>query len=70
MERFSMGIGDRFGREGRAQLAAFAAARGEGIEATPVWNKSHREHRLTGTAPIDVRREAEAAVAALGWTGS
>jgi hypothetical protein len=67
--RYSMGIGDRFARQGRAQLGAFAAARREGIDVTPVWNKSHREHSIVGTAPADVRREADEAVAALGWTG-
>lgn len=64
-----MGIGDRFGRQGRAQLAAFVRARASGREITPVWNKSHREHRIIGTGPQDVRVEADAAVRALGWTG-
>jgi len=34
---------------------------------TPVWNKSNREHTIIGTSPADVRREADAAVAACGW---
>lgn len=67
--RFSLGIGDRFARQGRAQLSAFVAAKREGIEVTPVWNKSHREHSIVGTVPMDVRREADAAVKALKWTG-
>jgi hypothetical protein len=66
--RFSLGCGDRFGYEGRAQLRAFVLARQQGIPVVPVWNKSHREHRLTGTRPADVRREADEAVAALGWS--
>ncbi len=64
---YSMGIGDRFGQEGEAQLAAFVAARRQGIEVTPVWNKSFREHSLIGTRPESVRAEAEAAVQALPW---
>ena len=36
---------------------------------TPVWNKSNREHTLTGTEPGDVLAEARAAVAALDWRG-
>ncbi|MBM4154274.1 MAG: hypothetical protein FJ221_04515 [Lentisphaerae bacterium] len=67
--RFSMGIGDRFARQGRAQLSAFVEARHAGIDVTPVWNKSHREHSIVGSVPADVRREADAAVQALGWTG-
>jgi hypothetical protein len=64
-----MGVGDRFGREGRAQLSAFAQARTLGVDVTPVWNKSHREHVITHTHPDSVRVEADAAVRALGWTG-
>ena len=35
-----------------------------------MWNKSNREHAIVGTSPDDVRREADAAVKALGWKGS
>ncbi len=67
--RYSFGIGDRFGHQGRAQLAALVEARRQGIEITPVWNKSNREHGIIGTTPADVRTEADAAVAACGWKG-
>jgi len=67
LERYSIGIGDRFGREGEAQLAAFVKARAAGMVITPVWNKSNREHTIVGTHPDSVRAEAEAAVRALGW---
>jgi hypothetical protein len=69
LEKYSFGIGDRFAHQGQAQLAAFVKARQAGIEVTPVWNKSHREHTIIGTSPADVRREADAAVAALNWQG-
>ncbi len=65
--KFSMGIGDRFGREGEAQLRALLAARVRGVEVTPVWNKSNREHTLLSTRPEDVRQEAARATEALGW---
>jgi hypothetical protein len=65
---YSLGIGDRFGRQGRAQLEAFVRARTLGIDLVPVWNKSHREHRIVGTHPAAVREEADDAAAALGWT--
>ncbi|MCX7916159.1 MAG: tagaturonate epimerase family protein [Verrucomicrobiae bacterium] len=67
LERFSMGIGDRFGQEGEAQLAAFVRALAAGVEIIPVWNKSNREHTLIGTDPASVRAEADAATGALGW---
>ena len=67
--KFSMGVGDRFGMEGVAQLRAFQAARDRGVTITPVWNKSNREHSLIGTLPEDVRREADAAVAHCQWQG-
>ncbi len=69
LSRYSMGVGDRFARQGRAQLAAFVAARERGVEITPVWNKSHREHAIVGSHPRGVRAEADDAVRALGWTG-
>jgi hypothetical protein len=63
-----MGVGDRFGMEGVAQLRALQAAQDRGVTVTPVWNKSNREHSLIGTRPEDVRAEADAAVARCGWT--
>jgi hypothetical protein len=68
--KYSMGIGDRFGHEGPAQLAAFLKAKGAGIEVHPVWNKSNREHTLIGTEPGDTRAEADSAVRDTGWPGS
>jgi hypothetical protein len=70
LAKYSMGIGDRFGRQGRAQLSAFVAAAEAGIAVSPVWNKSYREHRLIGTSPSDARVEADQAVRALGWKGA
>jgi hypothetical protein len=62
-----MGIGDRFARQGIAQLDAILQAERHGVHVTPVWNKSHREHAIVGSRPEDVRAEADAAVAARGW---
>ena len=70
LEKYSIGIGDRFGRQGRAQLAAVMKAKEAGIEIVPVWNKSHREHTIIGTLPADVRKEADEAVRSLAWDGS
>lgn len=67
--KYSIGIGDRFAHEGRAQLEAFQDAAAMGVHVVPVWNKSHREHTIVKTVPADVRKEADAAVQALGWTG-
>ncbi|MBN1362162.1 MAG: hypothetical protein JW993_16320 [Sedimentisphaerales bacterium] len=67
--KYSFGIGDRFGHQGKAQLAGLIKAKTEGVDITPVWNKSNREHSIIGTKPADVRREADEAVAACGWTG-
>jgi hypothetical protein len=67
LEKFSMGMGDRFGCEGVAQLSAIIRAKEAGASIAPVWNKSHREHTITHTAPDSVREEADVATAALGW---
>ena len=70
IEKFSMGIGDRFGHQGRAQLAAFTAAARVGVHVIPVWNKSNREHLLVHSEPSAVRAEADDAVRALDWKGT
>jgi len=57
--KYSIGMGDRFGRQGSAQLAAVIEAGKRGIDITPVWNKSNREHMIIGTEPGDVRKEAD-----------
>ena len=70
IEKYSMGVGDRFGHQGSAQLAAFIQAKAQGVEVVPVWNKSNREHEIIGTLPGDVRAAADAAVLADQWAGS
>jgi hypothetical protein len=57
--KYSMGLGDRFGHQGHAQLKAIIEASKKGVEITPVWNKSNREHMIIGTQPPDVRMEAD-----------
>jgi tagaturonate epimerase len=66
--KYSIGMGDRFGQQGTAQLKAIIAAAREGVEITPVWNKSNREHNTIGTQPNDVRIEADTAVKLAGFT--
>jgi tagaturonate epimerase len=68
LSRFSLGIGDRFAHQGVPQLAALIGAKQAGVEITPVWNKSHREHSIIGSRPSDTRRAADCAVAAAPWT--
>ncbi len=69
LSKYSIGIGDRFGRQGEAQLTAFVQAKAMGVDITPVWNKSNREHLIVHTHPDSVRAEADTAVKALGWKG-
>jgi len=69
IEKFSIGMGDRFAHQGEAQLRAVVEAKKLGIELAPVWNKSNREHKIVKSEPSSVRAEADAAVAALGWKG-
>ena len=70
LEKYSMGIGDRFAHQGKAQLDALIKAKAQGIDVAPVWNKSHREHTIIGTNPSDTRAEADAAVKAKSWAGT
>jgi hypothetical protein len=67
--KYSFGVGDRFNHEGEAQLKALLKANAQGIEITPVWNKSNREHNIVHSEPEGTRQEADAAVKKLGWTG-
>jgi hypothetical protein len=63
----SIGTGDRFGHQAKAQLRAVMAARDSGIDLVPVWNKSNREHTFIGSEPASVRQAADAAAHTLGW---
>lgn len=65
--KYSMGIGDRFGLQGKYQLQAFKQAMKNGVEITPVWNKSNREHTIVHSVPADVRVEADEAVTDGKW---
>jgi hypothetical protein len=67
--KYTFGVGDRFANGAHAQLAAFIEARKLGIDITPVWNKSNREHNIIGSEPSQTRQAADKAVADLGWTG-
>src|SRR5947209_7442553 len=68
LEKFSLGVGDRFARQARAQLRACQIATDRGAAIVPVWNKSNREHLIVGSEPASVRAAADAAVRELGWT--
>ena len=63
-------MGDRFSHEGINQLKALIKIQEQfGVTFVPVWNKSNREHVIVGTEPDEVRKEADAAVQALGYKG-
>jgi tagaturonate epimerase len=68
LPKFSLGVGDRFAHQAKAQLAACIKAADAGIEVVPVWNKSNREHAIIGSDPAQTRAAADAAVKELGWT--
>jgi hypothetical protein len=65
--KFSIGVGDRFAHQARAQLHACILAAQAGMDVIPVWNKSNREHDIIGSEPSSARAAADAAVRALGW---
>jgi hypothetical protein len=65
--KYSIGVGDRFAHQARAQLRACVLAAEAGAEVIPVWNKSNREHTIIGSEPGSVRAAADAAVKELGW---
>ena len=68
LEKFTIGVGDRFAHQAKSQLHAFQLAAAQGVAVVPVWNKSNREHTFIGSHPQSVFDAAQAAVKALGWT--
>jgi hypothetical protein len=68
IQKYSIGVGDRFAHQARAQLRACLLAADAGREVIPVWNKSNREHTIVGSEPTSVRAAADEAVRQLNWT--
>lgn len=69
IEKYSFGVGDRFAKEGEAQLEAIMEINKKGISVVPVWNKSYREHSIVKTTHASVAKEAKDAVLAKGYKG-
>jgi hypothetical protein len=67
LSKYSVGTGDRFAHQAKAQLQACMKALANGVEVVPVWNKSNREHTIIGSEPTLARQAADAAVKALDW---
>jgi hypothetical protein len=67
LEKYTIGVGDRFAHQAKAQLQACVKLAENGIDVIPVWNKSNREHSFIGSEPQSVFDSAQAAVEALGW---
>ena len=70
LPKYSIGVGDRFGHQAKAQLMACVRALELGTCIIPVWNKSNREHLIIGSEPNVTRVAADAAVKQLGWPSS
>ena len=70
IEKYTFGTGDRFTKEGSAQLAAIQEINKLGVPVVPVWNKSYREHTIVKTTQASVATEAAEAVKANGWEGN
>lgn len=67
INKYTLGVGDRFAHQASAQLQACILAAQSGVEICPTWNKSNREHNIIGSEPASVRAAADAAVKAAGW---
>jgi hypothetical protein len=68
LSKYSVGVGDRFAHQAKAQLRACQLAAEHGADVIPVWNKSNREHTIIGSEPSTTRAAADAAVTELRWT--
>ena len=56
-----------FAHQASAQLRAFQQLADDGIDVTPVWNKSNREHTFVGSQPQSVYDAAKVAIERCGW---
>ena len=65
--KYSFGVGDRFAHQAEAQLSAFEKAKEQGVQITPVWNKSYREHNIISSSPSETRQKADLAIEKSGW---
>lgn len=62
LSRYSFGMGDRFAHQAGWQLKTIIEAEKNGVEITPVWNKSNREHTTIGSEPADTLQAAEKSI--------
>src|SRR5262245_20355203 len=67
LEKYSLGVGDRFAHQAKPQLRACMLAAEQAANVIPVWNKSNREHLTIGSEPRTTRAAADAAVKELQW---
>ena len=67
IEKFTIGVGDRFAHQAKAQLRALSTWPRKGCHIVPVWNKSNREHLIVGSEPCSVEAAAAQAVREPGW---
>jgi hypothetical protein len=70
LDKYSMGTGDRFGKQAAAQLKTIIKAKSEGTNLAIVWNKSYREHAIIHTDPASVKTAADIAVKEAEWKGN
>ena len=70
LEKYSLGVGDRFAHQAKPQLAACVLAAQQGAAIIPVWNKSNREHLIVGSDPSGTRIAADTAIRDLNWNCS
>jgi hypothetical protein len=68
LSKYSIGVGDRFAHQAKAQLRACVLAQDQGVDVIPVWNKSNREHVFIGSDPCTVRAAADDAVGQMDWS--
>jgi hypothetical protein len=67
LSKYSFGMGDRFAHQAGWQLKTILEAEKQGVDITPVWNKSNREHTTIGSEPHDTRAAAEESINKAGY---
>ncbi|MEM1136489.1 MAG: tagaturonate epimerase family protein, partial [Bacteroidota bacterium] len=67
LDKYSFGFGDRFSLHREAFLLALKKVNEQGIEVTPIWNKSYYEYINIGDNITEVKEDIDHVTAKNPW---
>ena len=67
LNKYSFGFGDRFSLHSNAFFNALKQAHDNGIQITPIWNKSIREYSILGDKPAQIKSKVDVLMKQHDW---